>query len=238
MTQVNTSCRAETTPICSGEAGAPPLLPVLPEQGMPWMGTRCAVKFPVTIFTGAASCLLDCNAMRIFKPFIGTALLAAGLAVCSPGVLAQNQNQGGNRPNRGNFDPEQFRQRMMDRYREQLDVKDDAEWKLISDRISKVLEARRELGFGGPGGFRMPRREGPDGGGRRGGFFGAPSPEAEALQKAIDSKASADEIKAKLAKYRESQKEKRAKLEKAQDDLRKVLSVRQEAAAVMAGLLE
>jgi hypothetical protein len=177
--------------------------------------------------------------MKFFKPFIGTALLAAGLVVSSPGVLAQNQNQGGNRPNRGNFDPEQFRQRMMDRYREQLDVKDDAEWKLISDRITRVMDARRELGFGGPGGFRPPRRDAGDGGGgRRGGFFGAPSPEAEALQKAIDSKASQDEIKAKLAKYRESQKEKRAKLEKAQDDLRKVLSVRQEAAAVVAGLLE
>jgi hypothetical protein len=58
------------------------------------------------------------------------------------------------------------------------------------------------------------------------------------LQKAIESKAPADELKAKLAKLREARKEKEAALEKAQEDLRKVLSVRQEAAAVLAGLLK
>jgi len=76
------------------------------------------------------------------------------------------------------------------------------------------------------------------GGGRRGGFGPEPLPEAEALQKAIESQASNDEIKAKLAKLREARKEKEAKLEKAQEDLRKVLSLRQEAAAVLAGLLK
>ena len=60
----------------------------------------------------------------------------------------------------------------------------------------------------------------------------------EALQKAVESKAPADELKAKLAKLREARKEKEAALEKAQEDLRKVLSVRQEAAAVLAGLLK
>jgi hypothetical protein len=160
----------------------------------------------------------------------------------------QGRGQGG-----GNFDPEQMRQRMMDRYKEQLEVKDEAEWKLISDRIEKVTAARREIGFGGGfGGFGRGGRGGPGGGGGGGGggqggdnaqavrraFGGEPSPEAEALQKAIDAKASADEIKAKLAKVREARKDKEAKLEKAQDDLRKVLTVRQEASAVLAGLLK
>lgn len=185
--------------------------------------------------------------MRILKAALLAGLVVAGANVSTTTSFAQNQN----RPNRGNFDPEQFRQRMMDRYREQLGVQDDAEWKLISDRITKVVDARRELGFGGPmGGFRGPRRDGAGGndqaaqggqgaGGRGGrGFGGEQSPEGEALQKAIDAKASPDEIKAKLAKFRDARKQKRANLEKAQDDLRKVLSVRQEAAAVMAGLLE
>src|SRR6185295_6002190 len=102
-------------------------------------------------------------------------------------------------------------QRMMERYREQLEVKSDDEWKVIEPRITKVSEARRDIGFGG--GFNR-------GGGRRGGdgndqsgdaqrrrtFGGEPNPDAEALQKAIESKASADEIKSKLAKYRESRK--------------------------------
>ena len=41
-----------------------------------------------------------------------------------------------------------------------------------------------------------------------------------------------------MTKLRESLKEKEANLTKAQDDLRKVLSVRQEAIAVLAGLLK
>ena len=81
----------------------------------------------------------------------------------------------------------------------------------------------------------------PGGGGGRGGGGGErgnPGPEAEALQKAIEAKAPADELKSKLAKLREARKVKEANLEKAQEDLRKVLSVRQEAAAVLAGLLK
>ena len=68
-------------------------------------------------------------------------------------------------------------------------------------------------------------------------FFGEPSPEQDALQKAVEAKASNSEMKAVLAKYNASIKEKRAALEKAQADLRKVLSVRQEAIATLNGLL-
>ena len=145
---------------------------------------------------------------------------------------------------RGNFDPEQMRARMMERYREAFEVKDDAEWKLIEGRVTKVMDARRDMGgfgrgFGGPGG-PGGRRGGGDGGDQGGGrrFGGEPSPEADSLQKAIEAKASNDEIKAKLAKYRESQKVKQANLEKAQAELRQVLSVKQEANAVLMGLLQ
>jgi len=173
--------------------------------------------------------------------------IKVSLAVAMLTVLTTTQLSAQDRPNRGNFNPEQFREQMMERVRKQLDVSDDAEWKLISERVSKVMEARREVSMGGGmGAFgRRSRGEGNDQAGqtnRRGGpggaFGGEPSPEGEALQKAIESKASGDELKAKLAKYRDARKVKREKLEKAQDDLRKVLSVRQEAAAVMAGLLE
>lgn len=138
----------------------------------------------------------------------------------------------------GNFDPEQARQRMMERYKEQFGIKDDAEWKIVETRIEKVNEARRDIGFRGMGfGGRGGPGGGGGGGGRRG-FGGEPSPDAEALQKAIESNASGDEIKSKLAAYRASVKEKEAKLEKAQDELRKVLSVKQEAQAVLMGLLK
>ncbi len=138
---------------------------------------------------------------------------------------------------RGNFDPAQFQQRMMERYKEQLEVKDDAEWKAIQPLVQKVMDARMAVGFGGRGMFG--RRGGDQGGGdqERRRSFGPPNPEADALQKAIDSKASNAELKAALGKYLEARKQKQADLEKAQADLRKVLSLRQEAIAAMSGLL-
>ena len=62
---------------------------------------------------------------------------------------------GGGGRQRGNFDPEQMRQQIMTRYREQLGIKDDAEWGVIEGRINKINEARRNSGrgFGGFGGF-------------------------------------------------------------------------------------
>ena len=181
--------------------------------------------------------------------FKNIALATAVIGCCSTATLAQDgQNR---RP-----DPEQFRQRMAERMREQFGVTDDAEWKIIEGKIQKVTEARRAVGGGGfaaMGGFGG-RRGGGDGdraergdrgdrgdrggeGGRRFGGF-EPSPEVADLQKAIESKASADEIKTKLAKVREARKANEATLEAAQEDLKKVLSVRQEAVAVMMGLVK
>jgi hypothetical protein len=169
-----------------------------------------------------------------------TAVLTLGAA----NLAAQErpERDRGDRGGRGNFDPEQMRQRMMERYREDLEVKNDDEWKLIEARITKVADARREIGFGGGMRFGGGRRGG-DNGGDQGGRRGSPggntsNPEVESLQKAIEAKAPAEELKAKLAKVREARKQKEANLAKAQDDLRKVLSVRQEASAVLMGLLQ
>jgi hypothetical protein len=160
--------------------------------------------------------------------------LAASLWISTSNIQAQNPP-----------DPAQMRQMMLERMREHYDVKNDAEWKVISERIEKVIEARSAVGggAGGLGGFGGRGPGGPGGGGGRGpggpgGFNGQPDPEAEALLSAIQSNASADDLKAKLAKLREARKQKTAKLEKAQSDLREVLSARQEAVAVMAGLLK
>jgi len=182
---------------------------------------------------------------------INQVLTLAGVAVSlclGTGNLAAQERRGGDRS------PEEFRQRMMERYREALEVKGDDEWKVIEPRITKVSDARREMaGFGGfgRGGFGgSSRRDGDQGGDRRrdssssnddrrrNPFGIEPNPDAEALQKALDSKASPDELKAKLAKYRDARKAKEANLAKAQDELRKVLSVRQEATAVTMGLLQ
>ena len=169
-------------------------------------------------------------------------------------VVAQPNNGGGGqggggRQGRGNFDPAQMQQMMLDRYKTSLEVTDDAEWKAMEPLVTKVMEARRDS-FGGMG-RGMFGRGGPRGGNngqpadaqgqqgqqRRGGFGGTPNPAADALQKAIDSKASKAEIKAALDKYIASRKASQAALEQAQADLRKVLTSRQEAIATLNGLL-
>ena len=63
-------------------------------------------------------------------------------------------------------------------------------------------------------------------------------PEAEALQKAIDNHASRPELKNALAKYVEDREPKQAELEKAQADLRQVVTCHQEATLVLMGLLD
>ena len=152
----------------------------------------------------------------------------------------------GGRQGRGNWDPEQMRQRMMERVREQLAVKDDAEWSVIESRIKKISDSRFGMGrgMGGPGGPGGPGGQGAPGGqggpgGRQGrGGFGQANPDAEVLQSALDSGASADDIKVKLTAYRAAAKVKEVQLEKAQDELRQLLSVKQEARAVLLGLLK
>lgn len=191
------------------------------------------------LLLGAAHKLLMKNLFK--KIAVATALLSCCTTI-------SNAQDGQNRRGEGRFDPEEMRQRMAERMREQFGITDDAEWKIIEGKIQRVTEARRAVGggmaFGGTGGFggRRGGGDGDNGGGQRsrrfGGIGGEPSPEVEDLRKAIEAKASADEIKTKLVKVREARKANEAKLEAAQEDLRKVLSVRQEAVAVMMGLLK
>ena len=151
----------------------------------------------------------------------------------------QTQRRGG-RGRQGNFDPAQFQQRLLDRYRERLEITDDAEWKAIEPLIQNVMAARMSAGAGMRSTFGR--------GGRRGGGDAAntstpPRPAtrgnsaADELQKAIDAKVPSTEMKTALAKYMDYRKSKRADLEKAQDALRAVLTSRQEAIAALSGLL-
>jgi hypothetical protein len=146
-----------------------------------------------------------------------------------------------------NFDPAQMQQMMLERYRDTLEVTSDDEWAAIKPLVQKVMEARmasfagmgRGMMMGGPG--RGGPGGGPNGpggpGGARPGMFGQTMPEADALQKAIDAKASKAEIKAALEKYVVARQAKQNELQKAQDNLRKVLTARQEATATLNGLL-
>ncbi len=174
--------------------------------------------------------------MRINQWLVMASIAASlGLGVSQ----SQAQQDNGGRPNFRNMDPAQRQQFFMDRIKERLEVTDDAEWKAMQPLVQKVIEARMASGpMGGPGMMMMGRPRGGDGGDQGGRRFGpAPSAEGEALQRAIDGKASNSELKAAIAKYQESRKAKQAELEKAQAELRKVLSVRQEAIATANGLL-
>jgi hypothetical protein len=168
--------------------------------------------------------------------------ITAALFLGAGNVSAQDNGGGnnggnGNRPGRGNFDPAQMQQRMMDRYRQDLNYTNDTEWSAVEPLIQKVMDARMAIGRGGFG--RGGRGGGAPGGQPGGGAFGQqPNPERDALQKAIDDNAPAAQIKELLAKYEASQKAKQAKLVAAQADLRKVFTVTQEAQATLSGLLE
>lgn len=169
-------------------------------------------------------------------------VITATLCVLGNRATAQTNQGGGRQRQRGNFDPAQFQQRMMDRYRERLELTDDAEWKAVQPLIQNVLDARMALrGGGGPGFFgRGGRRGGGDNNASDQGQTRPPrrtNPATEDLQKAIDSKAPAPEMKTALARYQDYRKAKQAELEKAQDALRAVLTARQEAIATVSGLL-
>jgi hypothetical protein len=154
---------------------------------------------------------------------------------------------------RGNFDPAQFKQMRIDRAHEQLEITNDVEWKAIEPLVSKVVDAEGEVmraragGMFGGGGGRNRRNRGGDEGTnsnsdqprrQRQSPFGEPSEAVAALQKAIEDKAPTADVKAKLAAVRAETKEKEAKLDAAQEELRGVLTSRQEAIAVVNGLLK
>jgi hypothetical protein len=162
--------------------------------------------------------------------------LVAAIWLSSGILFAQDDNRGG--PG-GNFDPAQFRQRMMEQVRKNLNVTNDDEWSVIQPLVQKVMETRREAGNGGGMGMGGPGGPPPGGGpGGRGGFGPPASEEQTALQKVIDANAPAAQIKEALAKFRATRKDKQAKLAAVQADLRNVLTAKQEASAVLMGLLQ
>jgi hypothetical protein len=132
------------------------------------------------------------------------------------------------------LDPAEFQARMMARIRDQFGVTNDDEWAVILPRLTTVMDLRRATMSGGFG-FSMM-----GGGGRSGNRAGSPgatNPDLDALQTAITNNAPDAEIKARLERVRDVRRQNEAKLETAREDLRAVLTVRQEAVAVMMGLL-
>lgn len=161
-------------------------------------------------------------------------------------------------------DPERMQSMMLERFQEELGVSDD-EWPVVKPLIADVMKLQMSQmqgppGMMGPGGGPMgPPPGGQGSGGQMApppgaqdgqpagnaggpppqGLMGAANPEAQALQAALDAEDSTNEvIQTKLNAFREAKAEKEAALKAAREKLRAVLTLRQEATLVLAGLLD
>jgi hypothetical protein len=171
------------------------------------------------------------------------------LAVLGTAALAQDQGQRGERDRGtdrggerrgefrggggGGFDPQQMRQRIVERMKEQLGASDE-DWKELEPRIERVFNLQRSTRMGGFGAMGF--------GGRGGEGQQDQSEVARAsreLRSTLDNpNASAQEIEQRLTAYREAREKSEKELTQARTELKELLTQRQEAQLVMLGLLE
>jgi hypothetical protein len=179
------------------------------------------------------------------------AMLAAGAVLCLAGeAFAQpgggngggGGGRGGRMGGRGNFDANAMRAQAAARLKEALGCTDE-ELAVFQPKVEKVQQLQRDSrgGFGGMGGM-MGGRGGPGG---PGGPGGADRPQSEvqkkmaALQTLLQNKeSSADDVKAALKALRDARAEAQKALQAAQQELKALCTVKQEAYFVTAGVLE
>ena len=168
------------------------------------------------------------------------------------------RNRGQNGQNGQQRDPQQFRQQFQDRMREALGATPD-EWAVLQPKIEKVQQLQRAASIGRGGMAALFRNNNnatdpnanPGGRGNRGnrgqGGNGAnpndpPSPvatKAQELQTTLQNKDTPpDELKQKLAELRQVRTKAKADLSKAQEELREIVTVRQESVLVTMSILE
>lgn len=120
---------------------------------------------------------------------------------------------------------------ILDDLRATMDVSDDAEWDLIRERIERVIEAKRAatseaLTSRSPmASFAIPSSN------------SSSNVQRNALQKAVDSNAGRPQLERALEAYLADRKAKELALDQAREDLRSILTLRQEAIVSLAGIL-
>jgi len=190
--------------------------------------------------------------MRNIRSFLGLMTLALTFALPSHKAAAQpmmgGMGQGGmGQGGMGNMrgmgammgNPAQRAQMQVDSLRDSLAVTNDAEWDVISPRLLKVVQLKSDNSIAEIGRMMTPMMAMMGGMGGAANFLGVqPDPAADALHAALDNNGTAAQVKAALAKFREAKKQKQAELTKAQDALKEVLSIRQEATLAVSGYLE
>ena len=186
-----------------------------------------------------------------------------GLVVCllTAMLIGQSLSQPGQRGQRGQrtggqdrqdqgaggrqFDPERMRQMMEQRMKEMLNATDE-EWKVLGPYVIKVQELSRQVGGGGRGGMMSGRGGRGPGGNQTRQRQGAQNRELtdvekiqEQLQTLLENtEATPEKIKELLTKLRGAKEKAKQELAKAQQDLRKILTLRREAQLVLMGLLD
>lgn len=163
-----------------------------------------------------------------------------GAATTLPLSAQQGGGGGGGGGGRPRMTMAEMQAARLTRIKDALGATDD-EWKALSPKVEKVQTLQMQNMMGRFGGGRGGR-------GGPGGAAPAVDPAAPAnpvrdasteLQTTLDNKEStAEQIKVKLTALRDAKAKAAADLKKAQDELRELVTVRQEAVLVTQGLLD
>jgi hypothetical protein len=168
-------------------------------------------------------------------------LIVAGLIWAQPPQGGRQGGRGGQQGGRqrGNFNMADMQQRMADRMKEQLGASDD-EWKIIGPRLTKVMTLSMQSRGGGMMGMFGGRGRGGPGGDRGGNpdrQLTGVAKVTDELRTLLEGSPSADQIKAKLTALRQAREKSKQELAKAQQSLKQVLSLKQEAQLVLMDML-
>lgn len=195
--------------------------------------------------------------LGVVAVFVIVGLLLVGQSISQPGQRGGQRGGMQGPPGQGGpggrFDPERMRQMMEQRMQEALGAT-DTEWKVLGPRVMKVQELSRQVNTGGRGMMMFGRRRGPGGQGGPGGQddqgrrrgprgLNREQTDVEKLQQELqttleDTSATPDTIKQQLTQLRAAKEKAKQELAKAQQDLRQVLTLRQEAVLVLMGMLD
>ncbi|MDP7051096.1 MAG: hypothetical protein QF600_04155 [Verrucomicrobiota bacterium] len=173
--------------------------------------------------------------MNTFIKSLSLLVVTAVFAGVTVDVSAQERDRNRDRGNRergqrGQWDRSQVMERIMERYRENLGIS-VAEWKVVQPKVQAVMDNRISGASG------MMSFFGGRGSRGRGDSSTEKTPTSELRDLLEKENPSKGEIKAKLTAYRADRKAREAKLKKAQENLRQLLTLKQEAQAVLSGLL-
>jgi len=152
---------------------------------------------------------------------------------------AFNQGSPGNSDQKGQSPKLTGEQRWMTQIKEQIQA-NDAEWSVLAPRVERVIKAQREVQAGhDPRGVREPRppkEPKPDEQPRP---VSVVSESAKALSATLwDQSAAATEIRRQVAAIRDARAKARRELTQSQEELRQLLTYRQEAVLIIMGLLD